>query len=90
MPFLVAFGVLGLVMSVLIIGIVVSGAVGAGTRRIGILKALGFTPAQVVRAYVAQALIPAAVGTVLGVGARQPARRAGARDAGDQRTAPRG
>jgi putative ABC transport system permease protein len=66
-PFVTAFGVLGLVMSILIIGIVVSGAVAAGTRRIGILKALGFTPAQVVRAYVAQALLPAATGTLLGV-----------------------
>ena len=59
-PFVIAFGVLGLVMSMLIIGIVVSGAVAAGTRRIGILKALGFTPAQVARAYVAQGLLPAA------------------------------
>ncbi|WUH92058.1 FtsX-like permease family protein [Streptomyces sp. NBC_00433] len=68
-PFIVAFGVLGLVMSVLIIGIVVSGAVSAGTRRIGVLKSLGLTPGQVGRAYVAQALIPAAVGTALGVAA---------------------
>ncbi|SNS68918.1 ABC transporter permease [Actinacidiphila glaucinigra] len=66
-PFLMAFGVLGLVMSVLIVGNVVASAVGTGTRRIGILKAVGFTPSQVVRAYVAQALIPAAVGTGLGV-----------------------
>lgn len=66
-PFVVAFGVLGLVMAVLIIGIVVSGAVSAGTRRIGVLKSLGFTPAQVARAYVGQALIPSAVGIVLGV-----------------------
>ncbi|MBB5958136.1 putative ABC transport system permease protein [Saccharothrix tamanrassetensis] len=66
-PFLVAFGLLGVVMSVLVVGNVVAGAVGSGTRRIGILKALGFTPSQVVRAYVAQALIPAAVGTALGV-----------------------
>ncbi|HEU5353074.1 MAG TPA: FtsX-like permease family protein [Actinocrinis sp.] len=66
-PFIVAFGVLGLVMSVIIIGNVVSGAVGASLRRIGILKALGFTPAQVVRAYIAQALIPSVVGIVLGV-----------------------
>ncbi|PSL52789.1 putative ABC transport system permease protein [Saccharothrix carnea] len=65
-PFLVAFGVLGLVMSLLVVGNVVAGAVGAGTRRIGILKALGSTPAQVVRAYMAQALIPAAVGTAIG------------------------
>lgn len=66
-PFVVAFGVLSLVMSVLVIGTVVSGAVGSATRRIGILKSLGFAPAHVVRAYVAQALIPASVGSVLGV-----------------------
>jgi putative ABC transport system permease protein len=68
-PFVVAFGVLGVAMSVLIIGIVVSGAVSAATRRIGILKALGFKPAQVAQAYVAQALIPAVVGAALGVAA---------------------
>ncbi|MER5893853.1 FtsX-like permease family protein [Streptomyces sp. NPDC001876] len=66
-PFLIAFGALGLVMSVLTVGNVVASAVGTGTRRIGILKAVGFTPAQVVRAYVAQALTPAAAGTALGV-----------------------
>ncbi|MEU4277532.1 FtsX-like permease family protein [Streptomyces tanashiensis] len=66
-PFVTAFALLGLAMSVLVIGIVVSGAVGAATRRIGILKSLGFTPFQVGRAYVAQALIPGTVGAVLGV-----------------------
>ncbi|MBS2963164.1 FtsX-like permease family protein [Actinocrinis puniceicyclus] len=66
-PFIVAFGVLGLVMAVIIIGNVVSGAVGASLRRIGVLKALGFTPAQVVRAYIAQALIPSAFGIGFGV-----------------------
>jgi putative ABC transport system permease protein len=66
-PFLIAFGVLGVLMAVLIIGNVIAGAVGTATRRIGILKALGFTPSQVVRAYLAQALIPASVGAALGV-----------------------
>ncbi|OIJ63724.1 ABC transporter permease [Streptomyces mangrovisoli] len=66
-PFLFAFGVLGLVMSVIIVGSVISGSVGTGLRRIGILKAIGFTPREVVRAYVAQALIPAAAGIALGV-----------------------
>ncbi|MFB7369496.1 ABC transporter permease [Streptomyces sp. NPDC056222] len=66
-PFITAFALLGLAMSVLVIGIVVSGAVGAATRRIGILKSLGFTPLQVGRAYVGQALIPASVGALLGV-----------------------
>jgi putative ABC transport system permease protein len=65
-PFLIGFGILGLFMSVLIISIVVSGAVAAGIRRIGILKSLGFTPSQVARAYTAQAMIPATFGLVLG------------------------
>ncbi|MET7689248.1 FtsX-like permease family protein [Streptomyces sp. NPDC005483] len=66
-PFLVAFGVLGIVMSVIIVGSVISGAVGTSLRRIGILKAIGFTPREVVRAYVAQVLIPATAGIALGV-----------------------
>ncbi|MFJ9247623.1 ABC transporter permease [Streptomyces sp. NPDC101776] len=68
-PFLVAFGVLGLVMSVLIVGNVVAGAVATAQRRIGILKAVGCTPAQVVRAYAAQTLIPATAGATLGTAA---------------------
>ena len=66
-PFLIAFGILGIVMSVIIVGSVTSGAVGSSLRRIGILKAIGFTPREVVRAYVARALIPAAVGIGAGV-----------------------
>ncbi|MET7569417.1 FtsX-like permease family protein [Streptomyces sp. NPDC005492] len=65
-PFLVAFGVLGLVMSVLIVGNVVAGAVATGRRRIGILKAVGCTPGQVVRACAGQALLPATIGAALG------------------------
>ncbi|MFI1585320.1 ABC transporter permease [Embleya sp. NPDC020630] len=65
-PFLIAFGILGMSMSVLIISIVVSGAVASGIRRIGILKSLGFSPSQVARAYTAQAMIPAILGVVLG------------------------
>ncbi|HTE64666.1 MAG TPA: FtsX-like permease family protein, partial [Candidatus Binatia bacterium] len=66
-PFLIAFGVLGVLMAILIVGNVIAGAVSTGTRRIGILKALGFTPNQVVRAYTLQALIPAVAGAALGV-----------------------
>lgn len=66
-PFLIVFGVLGVFMAVLIVGNIVTGAVSSATRRIGILKALGFTPAQVVRSYMAQALIPAAIGAGIGV-----------------------
>ena len=66
-PFIVAFGLIGLVMAVLIVANVVSGAVVAGTRRIGVLKSIGFSPAQVVAAYVLQVAIPAAAGAVAGV-----------------------
>ena len=47
-PFILAFGVIALVMSVLIVINVISGAVVAGTRRIGVLKSIGCTPGQVV------------------------------------------
>ena len=65
-PFIVAFGVLALATAVLIITNVVSGAIGSALFKIGVLKALGTTPAQVVRAYSLIALFPSAVGVVLG------------------------
>jgi putative ABC transport system permease protein len=65
-PFIVAFGLIGLVMSVLIVANVVSGAVAAGTRRIGVLKSIGFSPAQVVAAYLIQVAVPALAGCALG------------------------
>ncbi|MDR3034976.1 MAG: FtsX-like permease family protein, partial [Kitasatospora sp.] len=67
MPFVVAFGFLGLVMSVLIVANVVNGAVVSGYRRIGVLKSIGFTPAQVATAYIAQAGVPALAGCLIGV-----------------------
>ena len=66
-PFIVAFGVLGLAMSALIVANVVSGAVVAGTRRIGVLKSIGFSPGQVVASYVIQVGVPALAGCVAGV-----------------------
>ena len=66
-PFLVAFGLTGLLMSVLIVINVVSGAVVAGYRRIGVLKSIGFTPGQIVAAYVGQAMAPAAAGCLAGL-----------------------
>ena len=66
-PFIVAFGLIGLVMSVLIVANVVSGAVVAGTRRIGVLKSIGFSPGQVVAAYLIQVAVPALAGCVAGV-----------------------
>ncbi|MEO3929671.1 FtsX-like permease family protein [Micromonosporaceae bacterium B7E4] len=74
-PFLMVFGILGLVAAVLIVANVVSGAVVSGFRHIGILKALGFTPGQVLAVYLVMVSVPAvlgcALGTVLGnLGAR--------------------
>ena len=66
-PFIVAFAVLGLGMSALIVANVVSGAVVAGTRRIGVLKSIGFSPGQVVASYVIQVAVPAFLGCVIGV-----------------------
>ncbi len=66
-PFLVAFGVLGLIMSVLIVANVISGAVVSGYRRIGILKSIGFTPGQVVAAYTGQVTVAAVAGVLAGL-----------------------
>lgn len=65
-PLLGTFGLLGLVVAVLIVGNVVSGAVVSGFRYIGILKAVGFTPRQVVAAYLIMVSVPALAGCVLG------------------------
>ncbi|WP_406091390.1 FtsX-like permease family protein [Kitasatospora purpeofusca] len=65
-PFLTVFGVLGLIVSVLIVGNVVSGAVVSGFRHIGVLKALGFTPNQVTAVYLVMVTFPAVIGSVLG------------------------
>jgi putative ABC transport system permease protein len=66
-PFLVAFGIIGMVMSVLIVINVVSGAVVSGFRRIGILKSIGFTPGQVIGAYTGQVTVPAVAGALGGL-----------------------
>ncbi|HUQ55801.1 FtsX-like permease family protein [Lentzea sp.] len=65
-PFLLIFGVLGLVVAVLIVANVVSGAVVAGLRHIGMLKAIGFTPDQVMAVYLVMVSIPAVIGCALG------------------------
>ena len=54
-PFVVAFALIGLVMAVLIVANVVSGAVVAQYQRIGVLKSIGMTPGQVVAVVVAEA-----------------------------------
>jgi putative ABC transport system permease protein len=66
-PFVVAFAILGLVMSVLIVVNVVAGAVVAGFRTIGVQKTLGFTPGQVVGVYAGQVLAVCVPACLLGV-----------------------
>jgi len=66
-PFLMVFGWLGLAVAVLIVANVISGAVIAGFKHIGVLKALGFTPTQVMTVYLAMVSIPAIVGCAIGI-----------------------
>jgi putative ABC transport system permease protein len=66
-PFVMAFALIGLVMAVLIVGNVISGAVIAQYQRIGVLKSLGLTPAQVVAVYLSRVGWPAVAGCLVGV-----------------------
>ncbi|MFF3014330.1 FtsX-like permease family protein [Streptomyces sp. NPDC057939] len=66
LPFMGLFGILGLLVSTLIVANVVSGAVVAGYRNIGVLKAMGFTPNQVVAVHLTMTGVPAVVGCLLG------------------------
>ena len=66
-PFVIAFALIGLAMAVLIVGNVVSGAVVASYTRIGVLKCIGLSPAQVVLAYLSRVGWPALAGCVAGV-----------------------
>ena len=74
--FLLAFGIFALAASAAIVGNLVAGIVIASYREIGILKAIGFTPLQVVAALATQMLVPAlagcAVGTVAGTALSVP------------------
>lgn len=66
-PVLIACGLAGLILALLTVGAVISGAVRAGSTRIRILKVIGFSPGQVAAAYAGQGLVPAAAGCLGGV-----------------------
>jgi putative ABC transport system permease protein len=66
-PFVIAFALIGLIMAVLIVGNVISGAVIAQYQRIGALKSLGLTPAQVVAVYLSRIGWPSLAGCLIGV-----------------------
>src|SRR5260370_16342654 len=67
LTFLLAFAVFALGAAALIVANVVSGAVLTSQRDIGIVRALGFTPGQVVASFVGLMLVPALLGCVVGV-----------------------
>ena len=65
--FLTAFGLFALAAAALIITNSITGAILAQFRDIGVLKALGFTGAQVAWVYLGQNLVLGAVGGALGI-----------------------
>jgi putative ABC transport system permease protein len=66
-PFLFAFGILALIVALVVVANVVSGTVVSGLRQIGMMKALGYTPSQVLWVYLLMVLLPAMAGCILGV-----------------------
>jgi putative ABC transport system permease protein len=65
--FLLAFGIFALLACAATVANLVSGIVVASYREIGVMKAVGFTPLQVVGTLVGQMLVPALAGCVLGI-----------------------
>jgi len=66
-PFLLAFSVFALVAAALTIANVVTGVVIAGYREIGVMKSVGFTPAQVTLTLLGGILVPTLAGCLLGI-----------------------
>jgi len=67
LTFLLAFGVFALLACAATVANLVIGIVIASYREIGILKAIGFTPLQVVGTLVGQMLLPTLAGCILGI-----------------------
>src|SRR6266571_2021560 len=65
--FLLAFGIFALLACAATIANLVSGIIIASYREIGVMKAVGFTPLQVVGTLVGQMLVPTLAGCVLGI-----------------------
>jgi len=62
-----AFSVFALAATIAIVATLVTGIVISAYREIGIMKSIGFTPAQVVGVFALQIVIPALVACVLGI-----------------------
>jgi len=67
LTFLLAFGIFALLACAATVANLVSGIIIANYREIGVMKAVGFTPLQVVGTLVGQMLLPALAGCVLGI-----------------------
>lgn len=67
LTFLLAFAAMALGSVAVIVGNVVAGAVLASYREIGVLKAIGFTPGQVVMVFVIAMLVPALAAGVIAI-----------------------
>ena len=64
---LMAFSVFALAATAAIVANLVTGIVISGYREIGIMKAIGFTPPQVVGVFVLQVMVPAAAACIVGI-----------------------
>jgi len=62
----IPYAVMALLLAAVIIASVAAAAVTAGYRRIGVLKSIGFTPAQIAASYLTQLGIPALAGALAG------------------------
>ena len=62
----IPYAIMALLLAAVIIAAVTAAAVTAGYRRIGVLKSIGFTPAQIAATYLAQLGIPALAGALAG------------------------
>ena len=62
----VPYAIMALLLAAVIIASAAAGAVTAGYRRIGVLKSIGFTPAQIVAIYLTQLGMPALAGSLAG------------------------
>jgi hypothetical protein len=60
------FALMALLLAAVIVASVAAAAVTAGYRRIGVLKSIGFTPAQIAVTYLTQLGIPALAGALAG------------------------
>ena len=66
-PVLLAFSLFALLAAAFTIANVVSGVVLSSRRDIGVMKAIGFTPGQVIANLMGQILVPVLIGTSIGV-----------------------